>query len=176
MAFETPAIADFTELSKNLPSSLSFAQDLDNKAPNQRSQFVIPLKGTVRSPLAAQAQPSPDDSEPAIYLAGNSLGLLSRPVIDAVNAETEIWGSHGVLGHFAHPIDKPWVKADAGARWASANIVGAMESEVAVMGTLTANIHMLFAGFYKPTKERYKIIMEEGCFPSDYVRIFPKSW
>jgi len=49
-------------------------------------------------------------------------------------------------------------------------VVGAKPSEVAAMGSLTANIHLLFAGFYKPTESRYKVIMEGKAFPSDHVR------
>lgn len=50
-----------------------------------------------------------------------------------------------------------------------APVVGALQSEVAVMGTLTANIHLLMASFYRPTKENYKIILEGKAFPSDHV-------
>lgn len=50
-----------------------------------------------------------------------------------------------------------------------APIVGASQSEVAVMGTLTANLHLLMASFYRPTKEKFKIILEGKAFPSDHV-------
>ena len=53
-----------------------------------------------------------------------------------------------------------------------APIVGASKSEVAVMETLTANIHLLMSSFYRPTKEKFRIIMEGKAFPSDRVRIF----
>lgn len=49
-------------------------------------------------------------------------------------------------------------------------MVGAKSSEVAAMGSLTGNIHLLLAGFYKPTEKRYKVIMEGRAFPSDHVR------
>jgi len=51
-----------------------------------------------------------------------------------------------------------------------APVVGALQSEVAVMGTLTANLHFLMASFYRPTQEKYKIILEGKAFPSDHVR------
>ena len=50
-----------------------------------------------------------------------------------------------------------------------APIVGALPSEVAVMNTLTTNLHLLMASFYRPTQEKYKIIMEGKAFPSDHV-------
>lgn len=56
-----------------------------------------------------------------------------------------------------------------------APIVGALESEVAVMGTLTANLHFLMASFYRPTKEKYKIILEGKAFPSDHVCNIPEG-
>lgn len=50
-----------------------------------------------------------------------------------------------------------------------APVVGALPSEVAVMDTLTTNLHLLMASFYRPTKEKFKIILEGKAFPSDHV-------
>jgi kynureninase len=50
-----------------------------------------------------------------------------------------------------------------------APIVGAGADEVAAMGSLTVNLHLLLASFYKPTAEKYKIILEWKAFPSDHV-------
>lgn len=48
-------------------------------------------------------------------------------------------------------------------------IVGARHaSEVAIMGSLSTNLHLLLAAFYKPTKDRFKILIEDKAFPSDY--------
>jgi len=50
-------------------------------------------------------------------------------------------------------------------------LVGASPEEVTAMGTLTMNLHFLLASFYKPTKARYKIVLDWKAFPSDHVRL-----
>ncbi len=52
-----------------------------------------------------------------------------------------------------------------------APLVGALSEEVAVMQTLTANLHLMMASFYRPTRSKYKIILEGKAFPSDHVGI-----
>jgi kynureninase len=39
------------------------------------------------------------------------------------------------------------------------------------MCTLTANLHFLLNAFYKPTSQKYKILMEDKAFPSDHYAI-----
>jgi kynureninase len=48
---------------------------------------------------------------------------------------------------------------------------GAKEKEVACMGTLTNNLHLMMDSFYQPTPERYKILCEARAFPSDQVSL-----
>jgi kynureninase len=82
------------------------------------------------------------------------------------------WATKGVTGHFVPHDDQllpPFVDVDTAASKLMASVVGASQSEVAVMGTLTANLHLLMASFYRPTKEKYKIILEGKAFPSDHV-------
>ena len=53
--------------------------------------------------------------------------------------------------------------------------VGAKAKEVACMGTLTNNLHLMMDSFYKPSAERYKILCEAKAFPSDQVSIHLRS-
>lgn len=52
-----------------------------------------------------------------------------------------------------------------------APLVGASPGEVAIMETLSANLHLMMASFYRPNEEKFKVILEGKAFPSDHVRI-----
>jgi len=100
-----------------------------------------------------------------IYLCGNSLGLAPKSVKEALLHEFEHWQTHAVEGHFRG--DMPWMEYHKFLTKQTAHIAGAQEQEVVVMNTLTTNLHLMMVSFYRPTTERYKIIMEAGAFPSD---------
>ena len=104
-----------------------------------------------------------------IYFTGNSLGLQPKKAGQYVDEIMKDWAELAVEGHFQ--AEKPWW--DYHERFAEklAPIVGAKPSEVTVMNTLTVNLHLLMVSFYRPTKERFKIIMEEKAFPSDQYMI-----
>lgn len=74
-----------------------------------------------------------------------------------------------MTGHFNHPHSRPWKHVDAPLTPHLAKLIGAQESEVAHTSTLTSNMHNLFMSFYRPTKTRWKIVIEKGSFPSDWV-------
>lgn len=115
-----------------------------------------------------------DDGQSCIYLCGNSLGLQPRRTAERISSHLSAWASKGVMGHFRAHDDSnlpPFVNIDDVAAEKMADLVGAGRDEVAIMETLTANLHILMASFYRPTKERYKIILEGGAFPSDHVGI-----
>ena len=101
----------------------------------------------------------------AVYLCGNSLGLQPKKVKEYVNAELEDWAQLGVEGHLY--ARHPWLPYHEFLTQPMARLVGANASEVVVMNSLTVNLHLLMASFYRPTKERYKILIESDAFPSD---------
>ena len=101
----------------------------------------------------------------SIYLCGNSLGLQPKKVKEYVNEELEDWATLGVEGHIH--ARHPWLPYHEFLTQSMSRLVGAKESEVVVMNSLTVNLHLLMASFYKPTKDRYKIIIESDAFPSD---------
>lgn len=116
-----------------------------------------------------------DTEEPVLYFCGNSLGLQSKTTRSSIYAQLDTWHALGVNGHFTDFTDSPlvnWQDMSASCARKSVSIVGAADpSEIVYMNTLTVNIHMLLAAFYRPTATRHKIILEWKPFPSDYYAI-----
>ena len=100
-----------------------------------------------------------------IYFCGNSLGLQPKSVRSFVEQELSDWETLGVEGHFRGK--NPWFGYHHLLAQPAANLVGALPHEVVVMNSLTVNLHLLMVSFYRPTPQRYKIIIEAGAFPSD---------
>lgn len=100
-----------------------------------------------------------------IYMTGNSLGLQPKSTKSYINQELEDWANLGVEGHLE--AKNPWLPYHEFLTESMANVVGAKPIEVVVMNTLTANLHFMMVSFYKPTKTRYKILIEADAFPSD---------
>jgi len=128
------------------------ARTLDAADPlaSYRSRFLLPTAA---------------DGAPKVYLAGQSLGAQPIAARAAVEAELEAWARLGVDGWFAG--ERSWLAADGVAREAAARIVGASPSEVATLNTLTVNLHLLMASFYRPAGARTAILIDAPTFPSD---------
>jgi len=109
--------------------------------------------------------PADAAGRPLIYFVGNSLGLMPRATRQIVAQELDDWARLGVDGHF--DAAAPWYSYHETLREPAARLVGALPNEVVCMNSLTVNLHLLMATFYRPTKSRHKILMEDPAFPSD---------
>ena len=114
-----------------------------------RDEFHLPLHGE-----GSQA-----------YFCGNSLGLQPKGVRAMVGEVLDKWARDAVEGHFLEPA--PWMPYHELVRAGLADVVGALPAEVVAMNSLTANLHLMMVSFFRPTRERYAILMEAGAFPSD---------
>ncbi len=132
--------------------SLDFAESLDREDPlaSFREQFNFPRTKKGLSP---------------VYFCGNSLGLQPKLAVEFVQHELDKWKALAVDGHFHS--DRPWVSYHRHATAGFAELTGAKPHEVVAMNTLTVNLHLLMASFYRPTPARRKIVIEAGAFPSD---------
>ena len=101
----------------------------------------------------------------AVYFSGHSLGLQPKTAGEAVELELADWAQYGVEGHFE--ATHPWYSYHELLTPPMARLVGARDSEVVCMNSLTTNLHLLFVSFYRPTRDRYRIISEGSMFPSD---------
>ncbi|MFC7520878.1 kynureninase [Xanthomonas populi] len=99
------------------------------------------------------------------YFVGNSLGLQPRAARAMVAEVLDQWGALAVEGHFTGPTQ--WLTYHQLVRDGLARVVGALPGEVVAMNTLSVNLHMMMASFYRPTPERGAILIEAGAFPSD---------
>ncbi len=136
-------------------NTLDFALQLDKEDPLKsfRDKFYIPIS----------------HGKESLYFAGNSLGLQPKTVQDNVLNELENWANYGVEGYF-HGRN-PWVNYHDTFPKKLVPLLGALPEEIVVMNQLTINLHLLLTTFYRPDKNRYKIICEEKAFPSDQYAI-----
>ena len=106
----------------------------------------------------------------AIYLDGNSLGLLSREAEAATLQILEQWKRFAVEGWTE--ADPPWFTLPETIAAQVAPLVGASPDEVIVTGSTTVNLHQLLATLFDPTnKTRPKILADALAFPSDIFAI-----
>ncbi len=130
----------------------AFAQGLDVADPlrSYRKQFHVP--------------PRPD-GQPAIYFCTHSLGLQPRGMRADLEQVLDAWARLGVEGHFHGPA--PWYTYGDVLRELTARLVGARPGEVVWMNTLTVNLHLMLATFYRPQPGRDQLLLDDPPFPSD---------
>ncbi|KAK0738461.1 pyridoxal phosphate-dependent transferase [Schizothecium vesticola] len=166
--------------------------DRDDPLAFTRAEFRIPTKAEIASTCLADPAAAPADRDSGdgdgdadadakdadsscVYLCGNSLGLQPKRTATRINQYLSTWATQGVQGHFKPLEGSPlptWLDVDSRAAELVAPIVGASPSEVAVMQTLTANLHLLMSAFYHPDiKGRHKILLESKAFPSDHFAV-----
>jgi kynureninase len=126
------------------------ALDTDDPMAGYRRRFLFPHR---------------TDGTECIYFCGNSLGLQPAAARAMVEQELEDWARLGVEGHFH--AKRPWLPYHEFLTEQTARLVGAQPSEVVNMNSLTVNLHLMMVTFYRPTRERRKILIEPGAFPSD---------
>ena len=129
------------------PAGAELAMELDaaDDVPSRRDLFLVP--------------------DGVAYLAGNSLGLQQRVVRAAVDDVLDAWATSGVAGHFDGAF--PWAPYHETMRETVAGLVGAQPGEAVVMNSLTVNLHLILGSFYRPSHDRYRIVIEADVFPSD---------
>ncbi|KAH8662509.1 pyridoxal phosphate-dependent transferase [Xylariales sp. PMI_506] len=181
-------------------NTAEFAAKLDSQdtISHLRDQFILPTKKSLRKKALDGTIPgvpatnghtngtnghangtngehaAADDDATGIYFCGNSLGCQPKAVRKYIEAQLETWASIGVGGHFTNLENSPlanWQDMAEACAKQSAGIVGASPSEIVIMNTLSINLHLMMASFYKPTEKKHKIILEWRPFPSDWYAI-----
>ncbi len=138
-----------------MPLQRADAQRLDQADPLRqfRAEFFVPESS----------------GRPWIYLVGNSLGLQPRRTAARIDAELQKWRTLAVRAHTSG-VD-PWLPYHELLSEPLATLVGARPDEVVAMNSLTTNLHLMMATFYRPEGRRRKILLEEKSFPSDHYAI-----
>ncbi|MEM6522546.1 MAG: kynureninase [Bacteroidota bacterium] len=136
----------------NYQSNRDFAIQLDEKDPLRayRDKFYMPQhKG-----------------QDCIYFTGNSLGLQPKTAEKFIDQELEDWRDLAVEGHFKAK-NRPWFHYHKFSKEILGKLLGAKPHEVVSMNNLTSNLHFMMVSFYRPKKDRFRIMIEGGAFPSD---------
>ena len=116
------------------------------------------LRGRFALPLAA-------DGRPAIYLCGHSLGLMPLAARAELAAAVDDWARLAVLGH--EGARRPWITYHDALAAPTAELLGCRTDEIAIMNSLSVNLQLMLASFYRPSGRRRCIVIEAGAFPSD---------
>ncbi|MEN9704156.1 MAG: kynureninase [Pseudomonadota bacterium] len=119
---------------------------------------LAPFRDRFLLPVDAQGAPQ-------VYLCGHSLGLQPKDARRYIDEVLDDWARRGVEGH--HDGRRPWIPYAEALQEGFARLAGARPIEVVGMNSLTVNLHLLMASFYRPQGRRVAIVVEEGAFSSD---------
>jgi len=131
---------------------------LDAAQAMDRADSMSAWRGEFHLPPGPQGRPT-------TYLCGNSLGLQPKRAVTEVARVMADWQRVAVLGHHGHGAD--WLTYQDRLAPSLARLVGASPVEVTAMASLTINLHLLMASFFRPTRSRHAVLIEAGAFPSD---------
>ena len=109
--------------------------------------------------------PTGRDGRPKAYLAGQSLGAQPRAARAAVEERLDAWARLGVDGWF--DPERPWIDVERELAAATGRLVGADPAEVTTANTLSIDLHLLLASFFRPDRTRRRILIDAPTFPSD---------
>ncbi len=140
-----------------MENPINIAQTIENAAELDRCDALAGFRDRFVLPTF--------EGRDAIYLTGNSLGLQPNTARAYIEQELDDWARLGVEGHLH--ARHPWLPYHEFVTESLARVVGAKPIEVVAMNSLTVNLHLLMVSFYRPTAERFKIVIEKGAFPSD---------
>lgn len=103
----------------------------------------------------------------AIYLDGNSLGLLSRDAEAAVLRALGKWKTRAIGGW----LDAGWFTLAERLAARLAPLLGAEPTEVAIANSTTVNLHQLLATLFDAGGRKHRVLAFAGEFPSDLYAI-----
>ena len=75
------------------------------------------------------------------------------------------WARLGVDGWF--DPERPWIDVERELAGATGRLVGASPEEVTTANTLSIDLHLLLASFFRPDGVRRRILIDAPTFPSD---------
>jgi kynureninase len=120
-----------------------------------------PLRGF----RARFALPRDERGAQVVYLSGHSLGLAPLAARELLSQELDEWSRLAVQAH--EHGRRPWVPYHENLTAGLAALTGARPGEVVAMNSLTVNLHLMLASFYRPAGRRTRILIESGAFSSD---------
>ncbi|VDD77119.1 unnamed protein product [Mesocestoides corti] len=155
----------------------ALASALDGSDPLKefRQRFILPTLKALKGPVGetnghTEEANNGDIDSGVIYLCTNSLGLPPKATGENLAKVLDAWGSLGVLSH-TKGISPTEISDIRPKQLLAEFLVGAKFEEVAVMESLTANIHTLVSSFFVPKGKKSRILIEKNSFPSDYYAI-----